>query len=508
MKIVGFFGVLVAALFFALGLVAASLPQVYGPEVADRLALGEDALGLLILLFPAVVVPAQLIAGILLDRYGARSTMMAAAAIAGIGLVLGIALPVPAVGASGRALLALGAAFGFIGALFIVAQCFSRRHFASYAGMVQAIGLAILAWWLLSGHETAASVDIGWRFYGMAALAFVLSLLLGVTGFTGAGSSRVGERGLVSGVLSELGSVVIRPRLWLIVLAAACAGVPFGLFVGIWIADRSVTAALTDAAAPTAVAGLFAAGLALGGVVAGIMSDSVGRRRGILVIFYGLGALVLAILGLVPNPAPIYLGAIVVAGGLFCGSGVLFYALAIDRSPARHAGFFLALVNAAFVIGAAASASLAASLAPLTDVIDLGRFAAPLAMAAAALLAALVPDTGPDEQPAPVDPGPAGGAAMAADEARTDPGAKDEDTPVKAATIPAAATAAAPEGGSEGDVPANAAPASAAGETVQADRVAAPAEAAGGADMERGSDGPEAGGAGPAERAGTPPREP
>ena len=83
--------------------------------------------------------------------------------------------------------------------------------------------------------------------------------------------------------------------------------------------------------------------------------DGSQRRRGTLVLFQMLAAAAFVLLTLPQAIGPVWIGALLAAGGFFAGSSVLYYALGNDRAPPHHAGLFLALIHAGFVTGAAGS---------------------------------------------------------------------------------------------------------------------------------------------------------
>jgi len=402
MRILGSIALVIAGLYFAHSVVSGGLPLYYPSEISALHSLDADAYSLLILILPAIYIPLQLIVGFLLDRYGARRILMSCAALSALGLVLSVAVQVPAIGATGRALHAIGAAFAFVGALYIAARSFDKARFASCAGLVQAVGFAAIGWWYLSAEASASLLDLPRRYYFAAGGAVLLALLFALFSYVRPVQDGADRQGFTRQLLGEIGSVLVRPRLWLIVAAAAFAAVPVGVYAPIWIVNDVVPAQSLSGLETREIAALFVLSFALGSFIAGLMSDGIGRRRGVLFLFQLIAAAAFAILAFAPSINPLHIGALLVAGGFFTGSNVLFYALGNDRAPPHRAGLFLALIHAAFMLGAAGSAYAATFVQPWTDVVDLTQYFAPLCLAVAALLGLIIPDKGPMEVAGPV----------------------------------------------------------------------------------------------------------
>ena len=395
MKIIGSAALVVAALFFAQSLIAGSLAQVYATDLSAFYGLDETAFERLVLILPAIFVVMQLVTGLVLDRFGARHTMMVAAALAALGLALSAAVPFQALGAAGRALHGIGAAFAFTGALVIASRCFGSGKFGFLAGLVHAFGFGALAAWLLVGQAWFEGLGLSWRYYGSAIAALVLALLFVMLTPTRDFVDNNRTKGFFGHILSELGSVLVRPRLWFIMAAAALAGVPLGLYGRVWDHMPPPIPHSPEGAGFFDVSVLFIAGFALGGFLSGLASDAIGRRRGALVLSLVSAALVFTLFGYAETVSALQLGAMMAVGGFFCGAAVLFYALVNDRSPPGRAGFHIGLVNGAFAAGAFGAVFGAELVRPLAEIVDLTRAFAPLCLAGAAFLALVMPDRGP-----------------------------------------------------------------------------------------------------------------
>ncbi len=445
MRVLGFFSLLAATLFFAHSLIAGALPLFYPVPISERLSLDEVAFARLVLIFPAVYVPAQLVAGFLLDRYGARPTITAAAIFAGLGLVLSVLFEIPALGAAGRALHALGAAFAFVGALFIAARTFGAARFGLFAGLVQAACFVAVATWFLYGVELLGVIPFPSHYYYAAALVIVIAIFL--VPFNAAPAVLEGgdRPGFLRQIFGEIGSVLVRPRLWLIVIGAALAAVPVGLHVPIWVQSEAEFPAALAQLDPAEATALFAVAFALGSLIAGSVGVGIGRRRGVLTGLLVVAAVGFFLLALIPAEKVLFVGALLAAGGFFSGASILFYALAADRAPPHHVGLFIGLVHAGFIAGAAASVYATALIQPLIPFVDLTLFLTPLSLAAAAFVGLIIPDKGAMDLPGPVTEWQKGASAAAAEQAvskANDDASSDTAKPAIKADAPAPTTGA------------------------------------------------------------------
>ncbi|MEM1047295.1 MAG: MFS transporter [Pseudomonadota bacterium] len=442
MRVLGFFSLLAATLFFAHSLIAGALPLFYAVPISERLSLDETAFARLVLIFPAVYIPAQFVAGFLLDRYGARPTITAAAIFAGLGLVLSVLFEVPAVGAAGRALHALGAAFAFVGALFIAARTFGAARFGLFAGLVQAACFVAVAAWFLYGVEQAGVIPFPSHYYYAAALVIVIAIFL--VPFNAAPAVLEGgdRPGFLRQILGEIGSVLVRPRLWLIVVGAALAGVPVGLHVPLWVGGEAEFPAALAQLDPAEAAALFAVAFALGSLIAGSVAVGIGRRRGVLTGLLVAAAAGFFVLSFIPAEKVLFVGALLAAGGFFSGASILFYALAVDRAPPHHVGLFIGLVHAGFIVGAAGSVYATALVQPMVPFVDLILFLTPLCLAAAAFVGLIVPDKGPMDLPGPVTDWQKGASVAAAEQAVPQP---ESETATATAQPPKESDTPAPE---------------------------------------------------------------
>lgn len=146
---------------------------VAGPQALERFGVGPAALSALTVLQVGIYAGMQVPTGILVDRYGPRRVMTAAAVLLGAGQLLFSVAPVYPVALLARAILGLGDAMTWVSILRLVAAHFPARHYALVATISSAIGAlgGIAATFPLA----VALRDLGWT----SSFAVVAALTLG-----------------------------------------------------------------------------------------------------------------------------------------------------------------------------------------------------------------------------------------------------------------------------------------------------------------------------------------
>ncbi|WP_188795981.1 MFS transporter [Dyella nitratireducens] len=129
-----------AAVFYFLEYASRSAPAVMIPELVQ--AFGVTALGVSTILgvYYYTYSTTSLVAGVLLDRFGARYVVPMGMALLAIGCLL-FAVPQASVGSFGRLLQGAGSAFAFTGAVYLAAHGFSAKSLATAIGFTQCFGM-------------------------------------------------------------------------------------------------------------------------------------------------------------------------------------------------------------------------------------------------------------------------------------------------------------------------------------------------------------------------------
>lgn len=169
---------LLASVYYFYQYVMRSAPSVMMPELSEAFGLSALGVAALVGLFYFGYSPFSLVAGIALDRLGAKKVIPFGAALVGVGALL-FATGTESVASVGRFLQGAGGVFALIGAIYIVTKYFSATLAATMIGATQMFGMAGGA----AGQFAVGpmiSGGLAWDFFwiGMGVIGIALSIAL------------------------------------------------------------------------------------------------------------------------------------------------------------------------------------------------------------------------------------------------------------------------------------------------------------------------------------------
>ncbi|MEQ3550198.1 MFS transporter [Pseudonocardia nematodicida] len=336
-----------------------SLQTGYGivsPDIQQSAGLSVAQISLAASVYTWVFAICQFFSGSLLDRYGSRPLMTVGVALVTIGAFLFAGTTGFGSLVLAQAVMALGAAFGFVGAGYIGGHWFEPARYGLMFGLVQtfaSLGSAV-------GQPAIAAMlgVVTWQqllggFGGLGVLLVVLFAIFVRNPDTPAErAARAGAHGNVFGeIVRDLGRCFTT---WNVNLAALMAGASFGtmLALGVLWGPRVMEA---RGAGPGFAAVLTAAawlGLAVGAPLANVVSNRWNSRRMPAAAGTLLQALAVALVIYLPtasNGASIVLMFCV---GLFAGAHMLGFTVAGESVSGALIGSSAAIVNGVcFIIG-------------------------------------------------------------------------------------------------------------------------------------------------------------
>ncbi|MGH8159944.1 MAG: MFS transporter [Rhodanobacter sp.] len=129
-----------ALAFYFLEYAARSAPAVMIPELAHTFSVSALGVSSILGMYYYTYSTTSLVAGVLLDRLGAKYVVPTGMAVLGIGCLL-FTLPVPGMSDAGRLLQGAGSAFAFTGAVYLASHGFSAQRLATAIGVTQCLGM-------------------------------------------------------------------------------------------------------------------------------------------------------------------------------------------------------------------------------------------------------------------------------------------------------------------------------------------------------------------------------
>ena len=340
------------ALFYCYGFFQRVAPSVMVAELMRDFTVGAAILGNLSAFFYYAYAGVQLPVGILVDRYGARSMLTAAAILCALGSLLFATTDSLWLAYLGRLLIGAGAGFTFVGTLKLGAVWFPPRRFALLTGMTLMMGMVggIGA----QAPLAAAVAVVGWRatLIAAAAAGLLLALVIWSVVRERPGPGGTPARAAGPGLFHGLGQVLRAPHNWIIGLFTALMTASMWAFAALWGVPYMMQTHGLDRPEAAISTSMLLIGWAVGSPVAGWFSDFIGRRK-LPMLIGAVGALVafvaLVYLPGLPLPAVRFL---IFANGFFSGSAAVAYALAREHNPPDTAGVTLGCINAAVPLSA------------------------------------------------------------------------------------------------------------------------------------------------------------
>jgi len=341
------------ALSFSYAFFQRVAPSVMVADLMRDFAVGAAVLGNLSAVYFYVYAGLQIPVGLALDRWGPRRMLSGAALVAAAGSVVFAAADGIALAYTGRLLIGIGCAVGFVGALKLATHWFPPERFAFVSGMTMLV--AMLG--AVAGQAPLALlVDAyGWRvsIYGAAVAATVLACatwLVVRDRPPGVADPLADERvSLAAGLIR----VFAGWQNWVIALYAGTMAAPFLSYAGLWGVPHQMQLHGLERYEAAAVNSLMLIGWALGAPAGGWISDRLGRRRMPMAASAALSLVGWLILLYTPSLSIFASQALLFAIGLSSGAMVICIAAARERAPASAGGATTGFVNTAMVASGA-----------------------------------------------------------------------------------------------------------------------------------------------------------
>ena len=336
----------------AAGVVADNLMSEFGVTGA--------ALGSLGAVYFYVYTFMQIPTGVLADTLGARKTVSAGVLVAGIGSIVFSMAPGIEMGYVGRFLVGLGVSVVFVAILKVQSQWFKESEFATISGLTTFIGNGGA---LLAGTPLALAVAyFSWRtvFAGIGVISIVIAVLCYVVVRNKPEDKGLPDIAEVEGkkfktpldrprILSSIKSVITNRRTWpgFIVLAGLSGAILS--FTGMWGVPYVMAVYGLDKAAASSYVMIATAGVMIGSLASGLISDKMRRRKGPLLAFSLVNLAVWSVLVLWNSGKPPieFLYPLLFMLGFTATGYVITWAYAKEVNPPHIAGIALGTFNIA-----------------------------------------------------------------------------------------------------------------------------------------------------------------
>ena len=333
----------VGAAFFLYGFFQRVAPSAMIADLMRDFGAGAAILGNLSAFYFYSYAAVQVPVGVLLDRFGARRMLAAAALLCAAGsLLYAMAGSLP-IAYAGRLLIGFGAGVSYIGALFLAARWMPASRFALVTGLT--LGAGTIGAVLGQAPLAAAVEAFGWRppmLWAVIGALALAALFWFATGDGDAPTSAAGER---PKLLDGLKLVLTNPQAWLVGPVGFAVAGPVLAFGGLW--GVAYVMQVYGVGRPTAatVTSLMLIGFGVGGPVQGWLSDRLRRRKPPIVGALVLNGLIWVLILTLPRlPLPL-LAAMLFAAGFCSGAMALVFATARELMPPQAVGAVSGVTN-------------------------------------------------------------------------------------------------------------------------------------------------------------------
>lgn len=302
---------------------------------------GNDPVAMMNAYYYMVYAFAALLAGALLDRYGARKTVPFAAASVGA-LCLLLATGNEHLAVLGFTAQGLGAVFGFVGAVYVAAKSLPPKSLPTFVGLAQMLGMAGAA---VGSKPVAVMIDRGWAWQSVwvpfAVFGGILAVLLWIV------LPRVTDAKTpfsIKALIHPYQVVFENPQTYLCGLIGGLLFAPTTIGVMVWATQFLHQGEKLTMSSSATFASMVPIGWIIGCPLLGFISDRMGRRKPVLIggaVVMGLAAL--AALYVEPGFGVRYAIALVL--GISSGAAMIPFSVIKEANPPEVKGSAAGAMN-------------------------------------------------------------------------------------------------------------------------------------------------------------------
>ncbi|HSW93680.1 MAG TPA: MFS transporter [Gammaproteobacteria bacterium] len=322
--------------------------QIYPSIITDQLMqefkLTGAGLGNLAATFYYTYMIAQLIVGVLLDKYNTRWLTAGAIFSCAAGVFLFAHADNILFACLSRGLMGIGVAFATVAYMKLAAMWFPPRQYAFIGGLLATAAMAGAVF----GQAPLAFIvsQTGWRacLAGTGIIGFILAFLFAlVVRDKPALPNKTTTSHPVS--LSEIVEVFKNKQNWLLTFYSGLAFSPVVIFGGLWGNPFVVQAYEVSKTEAATLVSIVFIGLGIGSPILGFISDRLGNRRNVLLISTFIAFIAITLV-LYAHPMPVWLlGTLLFIFGFFLGAFMLVFAIGKELNKPALTGTVIAMIN-------------------------------------------------------------------------------------------------------------------------------------------------------------------
>ncbi|MFN3234657.1 MAG: MFS transporter [Gammaproteobacteria bacterium] len=344
-----------AALFYCYEFFLRVAPSVMVPSLMHAYHIHAAQIGVLSAFYYYAYTPMQLPVGVLMDRYGPRRLLTMAILVCAIGSYLFVLTADVWVAEVGRAMVGFGSAFAFVGVLKLATVWLPENRFALISGLATMLGMV----GAISGDTILTEFvhHFGWQvsmhlaaFVGVALAVLVWLIVRDVVPGTNIKTSAYQVRDTKHALKAFL-FVVKDWRIWLSGIVGGLLFMPTSAFAALWgVPYLQVAFHFSPEEAGGGISMIFL-GWAIGGPIAGWISDHMNRRRLPLTIGSIIAAILGALVFYLPSLSVFQVYGLLFLFGVFSSVEIIVFALSCEYASKKAAGTAIAFTNFLVMLG-------------------------------------------------------------------------------------------------------------------------------------------------------------
>lgn len=329
--------------FYFLDYVIRSAPAVMLPELSQNFLVDEIRLVTIIGTYYYTYSTCSLIAGIALDRFGAKYSLFAGALILGIGCLF-FMISSQFTGVVGRLFQGAGCAFAFPGCVYLASKGFSAKSLATAIGFTQCLGMLggsagqfVVGPWIEKGmHINTFWISIG---------IFTIIVAFGLWFITPADREEKKTESTVKkqSLLEPYKIVFSNPQSWFCGIISGLLFAPTTIFAMTWAVDFFQKDRAFDFHTATISSAMVAFGWVFGCPILGYITDKLKRRKPVLVA--GALLMIITLIQLLYFPDLLVTKYSMFLLGVGSGAAMIPYSIIKEANPDNVKGSATGAIN-------------------------------------------------------------------------------------------------------------------------------------------------------------------
>lgn len=334
---------LIGGMFYCYQFLVRVSPNVMTDELMSSFAIDAAGLSFVLMWYYAGYVGMQIPLGVLMDKLGARRIIAAGAVLCGVSTYFFSIATTPYIAATGRFLIGMGSACGYIGTLKLGSQWFSRDKMPLVVGVTMMLGTIGAS---LGGLPLEyLNTHVGWQ-HSLNLIAFAgVAIGVGVLLLIGKNPPHPAILPEDQHILEDLFAIVKMPQAWLFAIFAMLMYLPLTLIGDLWgVSFLEKRYHLPESQATLPVLCMFV-GVAVGSPVFAWLTDFWKSRKKPMTLGVIMTLVIYLIIMYVPiNSFVIVCGLFFLAGFFFNGQPLAFTCIC-EIMPLHASGVAIGFVN-------------------------------------------------------------------------------------------------------------------------------------------------------------------